>query len=98
MGLSYTGSRCLFVTRVMGKSRLPVPPARTTPFMCSSFTLSQNPQLVCWPTDLGHELISTSKQYLQRGPLSPSRRLRVLQGPVPTTEMKLVGSSQMSFS
>src|ERR1700752_2570120 len=33
MGLSYTGSKCLLVTLVIGKRRLPVPPARTTPFM-----------------------------------------------------------------
>src|SRR5258707_12443119 len=33
MGLSWTGSRCLFVTRVSGLRRLPVPPASTTPFI-----------------------------------------------------------------
>src|SRR5712692_8510773 len=27
------GSKCLLVTRVVGRSRLPVPPARTTPFI-----------------------------------------------------------------
>src|SRR6202046_1944288 len=30
------GNKCLFVTRVSGFSRLPVPPASTTPFMNSS--------------------------------------------------------------
>src|SRR6266436_2794316 len=33
MGLSYMGSKCLFVTRVNGFRRLPIPPARTTPFI-----------------------------------------------------------------
>src|SRR5215472_2466051 len=33
MGLSYTGNRCLFVTRVSGYSLDPVPPAKITPFM-----------------------------------------------------------------
>src|SRR5436305_7307661 len=33
MGLSYIGSRCLLVILVSGKRRLPVPPARTMPFM-----------------------------------------------------------------
>src|SRR6266487_2845920 len=32
MGRSYTGNRCLLVIRVNGSSRLPVPPARITPF------------------------------------------------------------------
>ena len=31
IGRSYTGSRCLFVIRVSGWSREPVPPARITP-------------------------------------------------------------------
>src|ERR1700683_3742576 len=35
IGLSYIGRRCLFVTRVSGFSRLPVPPARTMPFIFS---------------------------------------------------------------
>src|ERR1035438_662912 len=33
------GSKCLLVTRVIGKSRLPVPPARTTPFIGPSFAI-----------------------------------------------------------
>src|ERR1700745_1895467 len=41
MGLSYTGNRCLFVTRVSGFRRLPAPPARTTPFMYAPFSLRQ---------------------------------------------------------
>src|SRR2546422_68505 len=35
MGRSYTGSKCLFVTRVSGSIREPVPPASTIPFVCS---------------------------------------------------------------
>src|SRR5271169_1677195 len=33
MGLSYTGSRCLLVTRVSGNRRDPIPPASTTPLI-----------------------------------------------------------------
>src|SRR5437867_545548 len=33
MGRSWTGRRCLFVTRVSGSRRVPRPPARMTPFM-----------------------------------------------------------------
>ena len=37
MGLSYTGSSCLDVTRVSGYSRVPEPPARMMPFIvCAS--------------------------------------------------------------
>src|SRR5215207_6420666 len=38
IGRSYTGSRCLLVMRVSGSSRLPVPPARITPFTVLSST------------------------------------------------------------
>src|ERR1019366_3784470 len=37
MGLSYTGSKCLLVTRVSGYRRVPMPPARTIPFISSPF-------------------------------------------------------------
>src|SRR5947208_1437372 len=33
IGRSYSGSRCLFVMRVSGASRLPAPPASITPFI-----------------------------------------------------------------
>src|SRR3954453_17982484 len=37
IGRSWIGRRCLFVIRVSGWSLLPVPPARTTPFMTRSY-------------------------------------------------------------
>src|SRR5215471_5114789 len=36
MGLSYTGNRCLLVTRVNGNKREPVPPAKMMPFIMIS--------------------------------------------------------------
>src|SRR5580700_2547623 len=35
------GSKCLFVTRVRGFNRLPVPPASTTPFIASPSKISR---------------------------------------------------------
>src|SRR5437870_5500361 len=39
IGRSYSGSRCLFVMRVSGASRLPAPPARITPFIALNVML-----------------------------------------------------------
>src|ERR1700680_1207463 len=39
------GSKCLFVTRVRGLSRLPVPPASTIPFIRPSILSGKSPDL-----------------------------------------------------
>src|ERR1035438_6868878 len=40
------GNKCLFVILVSGKSRLPVPPASTTPFISSYLTSAHGTRLV----------------------------------------------------
>ena len=43
IGRSSTGRRCLFVIRVSGSRREPVPPARTTPFMAEAMLVPCGP-------------------------------------------------------
>src|SRR6267378_4907483 len=75
MGLSYTGSRCLFVTRVSGLRRLPVPPASTTPFI----PVPRSADQFARPTDFQHAWIIALRELCRK--FQPKQRL-LPKGPV----------------